>query len=103
MADLPFAPSAVSCCVCCVQEAVQEAVHDAVQQAIEENVQFDVRANFYTLVAVTGVSRWGGASASASSRAVRLCEAARAAEELQSRASTRLHGPLQHAAATCAC
>ncbi|KAL4427646.1 hypothetical protein ABPG75_001735 [Micractinium tetrahymenae] len=38
-----------------VQEAVQEAVHDAVQQAIEENVQFDVRANVYTLVAVTGV------------------------------------------------
>lgn len=38
-----------------VQEAVQEAVHDAVQQAIEENVQFDVRANFYTLIAVTGV------------------------------------------------
>ncbi|PRW45386.1 ubiquitin-conjugating enzyme [Chlorella sorokiniana] len=38
-----------------VQEAVQEAVHDAVQQAIEENVQFDVRANVYTLIAVTGV------------------------------------------------
>ncbi|KAL4444676.1 hypothetical protein ABPG77_002493 [Micractinium sp. CCAP 211/92] len=38
-----------------VQEAVQEAVHDAVQQAIEENVQFDVRANFNTLIAVTGV------------------------------------------------
>ncbi|PSC68613.1 ubiquitin-conjugating enzyme [Micractinium conductrix] len=38
-----------------VQEAVAEAVHDAVQQAIEENVQFDVRANMYTLVAVTGV------------------------------------------------
>ncbi len=31
------------------------AVHDAVQQAIEENVQFDVRANFNTLIAVTGV------------------------------------------------
>ena len=38
-----------------MQEAVQEAVHDAVQQAIEENVQFDVRANVYTLIAVTGV------------------------------------------------
>jgi F0F1-type ATP synthase membrane subunit a len=40
-----------------VQDAVQEAVHDAVQQAIEENVTFDVRANVYTLIAVTGVRR----------------------------------------------
>lgn len=38
-----------------VQEAVHEAVHDAVQQAIEDNVSFDVRANVYTLIAVTGV------------------------------------------------
>lgn len=37
-----------------VHEAVNEAVHDAVVQAIEENVNFDVRANIYTLVAVTG-------------------------------------------------
>ncbi len=34
---------------------VHEAVHDAVVQAIEENVNFDVRANIYTLIAVTGV------------------------------------------------
>lgn len=38
-----------------VHEAVQEAVHDAVVQAIEENASFDVRANLYTLIAVTGV------------------------------------------------
>lgn len=38
-----------------MQEAVHEAVHDAVQQAIEDNVSFDVRANVYTLIAVTGV------------------------------------------------
>ncbi|GAB4821555.1 hypothetical protein N2152v2_008601 [Parachlorella kessleri] len=38
-----------------VEEAVTEAVHDAVLQAIEENVNFDVRANLYTLIAVTGV------------------------------------------------
>ncbi len=36
---------------------MHEAVHDAVVQAIEENVNFDVRANLYTLVAVTGVVR----------------------------------------------
>lgn len=35
--------------------AMLQAVHDAVQQAIEENVQFDVRANVFTLFAVTGV------------------------------------------------
>lgn len=39
----------------CQMRSLPIAVHDAVQQAIEENVQFDVRANVYTLVAVTGV------------------------------------------------
>lgn len=38
-----------------VQDAVQEAVAEAVATAFEENVRFDVRANFYTLIAITGV------------------------------------------------
>ena len=32
-----------------------EAVQEAVAAAIEENVRFDVRANIYTLIAITGV------------------------------------------------
>lgn len=36
-------------------QAVQEAVQDALQQALDENVRFDVRANFFTLIAITGV------------------------------------------------
>ena len=32
-----------------------EAVQEAVAAAFEENVRFDVRANFYTLIAITGV------------------------------------------------
>ena len=38
-----------------VQDAVQEAVQEAIQQALEDNVRFDVRANFFTLIAITGV------------------------------------------------
>lgn len=42
-----------------VQEVVQDTVTDAVQEAVaaafEENGRFDVRANFYTLIAITGV------------------------------------------------
>ena len=38
-----------------VQETVTEAVQEAVAAAIEENVRFDVRANVYTLIAITGV------------------------------------------------
>lgn len=34
---------------------MQEAVQDAIQQALEENVKFDVRANVFTLIAITGV------------------------------------------------
>jgi hypothetical protein len=30
-------------------------VQEAVATAFEENVRFDVRANFYTLIAITGV------------------------------------------------
>ncbi|KAK9862237.1 hypothetical protein WJX84_001373 [Apatococcus fuscideae] len=36
-------------------DVVAEAVQEAVAQAIEETVRFDVRANFYTLIAITGV------------------------------------------------
>ena len=36
-------------------QVVAEAVQDAVAQAIEETVRFDLRANFYTLIAITGV------------------------------------------------
>lgn len=38
-----------------VQDTVTEAVQEAVAAAFEENVRFDVRANFYTLIAITGV------------------------------------------------
>ena len=38
-----------------VQDTVTEAVQDAVAAAFEENGRFDVRANFYTLIAITGV------------------------------------------------
>ena len=39
-----------------VQDAVQGAVQDAVQQVMDDTkVKFDVRANFYTLIAITGV------------------------------------------------
>lgn len=38
-----------------VQDTVVEAVQDAVTAAFEENGRFDVRANFYTLIAITGV------------------------------------------------
>ena len=38
-----------------VQDTVTEAVQDAVAQAFEDNGRFDVRANFYTLIAITGV------------------------------------------------
>lgn len=38
-----------------VQDTVTEAVQDAVTAAFEENGRFDVRANFYTLIAITGV------------------------------------------------
>ena len=36
-------------------QAVQEAVQGAFQQALDDNVRFDVRANFFTLIAITGV------------------------------------------------
>ena len=36
-------------------QVVAEAVQDAVAQAMEDTVRFDVRANFYTLIACTGV------------------------------------------------
>lgn len=38
-----------------VQETVTEAIQEAVAAAFEESVRFDVRANFYTLIAITGV------------------------------------------------
>lgn len=39
-----------------VQASVQGAVQDAVQQVMDDTrVKFDVRANFYTLIAITGV------------------------------------------------
>ncbi len=38
-----------------VQDAVTDAVQEAVAAAFEENGRFDVRANFYTLIAITGV------------------------------------------------
>ena len=38
-----------------VQDTVTEAVQEAVAAAFEENVRFDVRANIYTLIAITGV------------------------------------------------
>lgn len=38
-----------------VQDTVVEAVQDAVTAAFEESGRFDVRANFYTLIAITGV------------------------------------------------
>lgn len=38
-----------------VQDTVTEAVQEAVAAAFKENVRFDVRANFYTLIAITGV------------------------------------------------
>ena len=38
-----------------VQDTVTEAVQEAVAAAFEENGRFDVRANFYTLIAITGV------------------------------------------------
>lgn len=43
-------------CLQVVQDAVQGAVQDAVQQVMDDTrVKFDVRANFYTLIAITGV------------------------------------------------
>lgn len=39
-----------------VQEAVQDAVQEAVQAARDEGLKFDVRANLYTLLAISGVS-----------------------------------------------
>ena len=41
-----------------VHEAVQDAVTEAVQAAVDEGMNFDVRANLYTLIAITGVSGW---------------------------------------------
>lgn len=38
-----------------VQDTVTDAVQEAVAAAFEENGRFDVRANFYTLIAITGV------------------------------------------------
>lgn len=38
-----------------VQDTVTEAIQEAVAAAFEENGRFDVRANFYTLIAITGV------------------------------------------------
>jgi hypothetical protein len=37
-----------------VHQAVQEAVQEAVQAAVDEGIKFDVRANLYTLIAITG-------------------------------------------------
>lgn len=34
---------------------MQEAVTEAVQAAVDEGMNFDLRANLYTLVAITGV------------------------------------------------
>ena len=36
-------------------QAVQEAVQDAVQAARDEGIKFDVRANLYTLLAISGL------------------------------------------------
>ena len=38
-----------------VHEAMQEAVTEAVQAAVDEGMKFDLRANLYTLVAITGL------------------------------------------------
>ncbi|BDA45847.1 hypothetical protein COCOBI_07-6340 [Coccomyxa sp. Obi] len=38
-----------------VQEVMQEAVTEAVQAAVDEGIKFDVRANLYTIMAITGV------------------------------------------------
>ena len=38
-----------------VHEAVQDAVTEAVQAAVDEGMSFDVRANLYTLIAITGL------------------------------------------------
>ena len=35
--------------------AVQDAVTEAVQAAVDEGMKFDVRANLYTLIAITGL------------------------------------------------
>ena len=40
-----------------VAQAVQEAVQEAVQAAKEEGIKFDVRANLYTLLAISGACR----------------------------------------------
>lgn len=38
-----------------VQEVMQDAVTEAVQAAVDEGIKFDVRANLYTMMAITGV------------------------------------------------
>ena len=40
-----------------IAQAVQEAVQEAVQAAKEEGIKFDVRANLYTLLAISGACR----------------------------------------------
>ncbi len=39
-----------------VHGAVQDAVTEAVQAAVDEGMKFDVRANLYTLIAITGAA-----------------------------------------------
>ncbi len=40
--------------ICGARQAVQEAVQEAVQAARDEGIKFDVRANLYTLLAISG-------------------------------------------------
>ena len=44
-------------CVHPLAQAVQEAVQEAVQAVKEEGIKFDVRANLYTLLAISGACR----------------------------------------------
>ena len=37
-----------------VSQVMQDAVTEAVQAAVDEGMKFDVRANLYTMVAITG-------------------------------------------------
>ncbi len=37
---------------------MQEAVTEAVQAAVDEGIKFDVRANLYTIMAITGRAKY---------------------------------------------
>ena len=40
--------------LCFVSQVMQDAVTEAVQAAVDEGMKFDVRANLYTIIAITG-------------------------------------------------